>query len=84
LVEEEDIEYILANFAKAMSSEDSEEFEVEEDDLNIHPAKSSHVSFWKSMIKKGHVEVTKRIGYFGDSEIIRLGEEDIVPQPQIN
>lgn len=36
------------------------------------------------MIKKGHVEVTKRIGYFGDSESIRLCEEDIVPQPQIN
>lgn len=38
-------EDILADLTKGESSEDSEEFEVEEDDLNIHPAKSSHVSF---------------------------------------
>jgi hypothetical protein len=40
------------------------------------------VSFEKSMTKKGHVEVMKKYGYFGVSEIIRLGEEDTVPQPQ--
>jgi hypothetical protein len=42
------------------------------------------VIFEKSIIKKGHVEVMKKLGYLGDSEIIRLDKEDTIPQPQIN
>jgi hypothetical protein len=46
--------------------------------------KPSHVSFGKSTIKKGHVQVTKRLDYIEDTDIIRLGEEDIMPPPEKN
>jgi hypothetical protein len=75
---------ILADLTKGESSEDSEEFEVEEDVNDIRLTKPSHVSFRKLMIKRGNVEVMKRLGYFEDGEIIKFVEEDIVPQPQIN
>lgn len=41
-----------------------EELEDKEDDGDIRSVKSSDVRFKKSMIKKGHVEVMKKLGYF--------------------
>lgn len=61
-----------------------EELEAKEDDGDILSVKSSDVSFRKSMINKGHVEVMKKLGYFRYTEIIRLDEEDTVPHPQKN
>jgi hypothetical protein len=31
------------------------------------------------MIKKGHVEVMKRLNYIDNTDMVRLEEEDIVP-----
>jgi hypothetical protein len=35
----------------------------------------------KSIVKKGHVEMMKRLGYIEDTNMIRLGREDTTPQP---
>lgn len=36
----------------------------------------------KSSIKKGHIEVMKRLDYIDSTDMIRLGEEHAIPQPQ--
>lgn len=43
-----------------------EEFEVEENDSDICTTKLSHVTFRKSIVRKGHMEVMQKLGYFRD------------------
>jgi hypothetical protein len=60
-------------------SNDSEDFDFKEDtgDAKDRPSKSNHVVFYKSTMKKGHIEVMKN-NYFHDISIVRLGGEDTI------
>jgi hypothetical protein len=55
-----------ASQAKAGSmnpSEDSDNIDIEENNIIIRSTKPSHVDFGKSKIKGGHIEVLNRFGY---------------------
>lgn len=65
-------------------SNGSEEFELEEDNDKDRLSKPSHISFGKSTIMRGHIEVLKNINYIIDTSIIRLGGEDTTPQSDKN
>lgn len=41
--------------------------------------KTSHVDFGKSLVKKGNLQVFKRLGFIIDTDIVRLGEEVMIP-----
>jgi hypothetical protein len=64
-------------------SVDREEFYFEEYvvDAKVWPLKPSDVTFSKSTMKKGHIEVMKK-NYFHDISIVRLDEEDIISCPE--
>jgi hypothetical protein len=74
-----------ASQAKADSmnpSEDSDNIDIEEDNTIIWPTKPSHVNFGKSMIKGGHIEVLNHFSYIDNVNWVRLGGDDLVPNPK--
>jgi hypothetical protein len=74
----------LTDLAEEESGEDSEEFEFEEDDNGVWSSIPSHMGFRKSTIKKRHIKVMKKQDYIDTTNLIRLGEEDTILQPQRN
>lgn len=74
----------LTDLAEEEYGEDSDEFEFEEDDSGVWSSISSHMGFRKSTIKKRHIKVMKKQDYIDTTNLIRLGEEDIILQPQRN
>lgn len=52
-------------------SDDSEEFDFEEDDAEDRSSKPSHIHFGRSTIMKGHIEVFENTNYISDTSIVR-------------
>lgn len=50
-----------------------------EHENSTHPGIARHICFGKSIMKKGHMEVTKRMRYISDVDMIRLRGEDTSP-----
>jgi hypothetical protein len=62
--------------------EDSDNIDIDEDNIIICPTKPSHVDFSKSKIKGGHIEVFNRFGYINNVDWVRLGGDDLVRNPK--
>lgn len=58
--------------------------EPKEGEGGLCSTKPSHVDFEKCLVKKGHLYVFKRLGFITDTDLIQLGEQDIVLQQQKN
>jgi hypothetical protein len=59
--------------------EDNDDINIEEDSTIIRPTKPNHVDFGVSKTKGVHIEVLNRFGYI---DWVRLGGEDLVPEPK--
>jgi hypothetical protein len=72
----------LVDLTKDESDDESEVFEIEDNDSNNSPSKPSHVTFGKSAIKKRHIKVMKMLNYIDSIDMVILGGEDTIPQPE--
>jgi hypothetical protein len=61
---------------------DSYNIDIEEDNTIIRPTKPSHVDFGKFKIKGGHIEVLNHFSYIDNVYWVRLGGDDLVPNPK--
>lgn len=66
------------------SNDDSEDIDVEEDNEETTTTKSSQIVLWKSSIGIGHIEVLKNRYCISDIDLVRLGGEEITPEPKDN
>lgn len=66
------------------SNDDSEDIDVEEDNEETTTTKSSQIVLWKSSIWIGHIEVFKNRYCISDIDLVRLGGEEITPEPKDN
>lgn len=64
------------------SNENSDDIDIEEDNTTIWPTKPSHVNFGKSTTKEGRIDVLNRLGYIDNMDWVRLGGDDVVPNPR--
>jgi hypothetical protein len=72
------VDEVIEDILSEQSSEDIEDFEFEDDDDDDRSSKPSHVCFAKSTMKKGHIEVMKKLEH-SDVDLIRFGGEDTTP-----
>jgi hypothetical protein len=62
--------------------EDSDNIDIEEDNMIRCLTKPSHVDFNKTKIKEGHIEVLNRFGYIYNIEWVRVGGDELVLSPK--
>jgi hypothetical protein len=74
---------MLARLSGDSSDSKSFDMESDNDDTEDRPRRPSHVVFGKSIVKKGQIEAMKG-KYFYDISIVRAGEENIVPLPEVD
>jgi hypothetical protein len=59
-----------------VSGNESEDLNLEDDSNDIQPSKLTHVSFGKSTIMSGHIQVLKNTKYIFDIDSFRLAGGD--------
>lgn len=64
------------------SHDDNEEINIEEDNNDIQPMKPSHMDFWISTIKEGHIQVLTESHYISDVSLVQLGGKDAISMPK--
>jgi hypothetical protein len=60
------------------------DYESEEDNSILSPAKPSHIEFGKSTVTKDDMVMMRKLGYFGkdESKLVRFAGEEIIPEPK--